>query len=513
MTSLASKTILEIKHAVESERSAAIGEVISIIQQLASNAFRISIEELADLIGRDPAVTEKVISAANTLGFKPSIAPVVTISQAIHTVGFEKIRNLTLTLMLAESAARTASSFEQRKISTVSVCSALLAQSIADESQIDVDTELLFVCTSLRNYGKLLLSTFQIERYCEAIELSRERGEIAAFRTSFGLTPLELTRELLRVGNIPKEIMRTVREVPSATLAREVLDDEKILILADMSVGLCEVVFDKQLEPSHFNEALQSVINSYKRCMPVDLDTVNQVLISVANDVSVLNRAIGIRDDRSFATINLNARLNGQPLPAVAQTPPIVNETAASRTKRKTQALFARASDRIEAAASVGQKVSLREIYGHAVEAIVEALELESCLVFIVEETDKEKYSARYGQGPLFQKAKNRPLVTRGKGDIFSICLHRREDILIRDVSAGKTGSIIPEWILECSATNSFAVFPAVSGGELFAMILGTVSSGSPLDLQVSDIQHLKEIRGSLADVIRMAAAGEIELA
>ena len=66
---LAKQTISTIERSLDNKQSTAINEIIQIIQELASKAFSISIPELSQLIGRDTTITERVISAANTLGF------------------------------------------------------------------------------------------------------------------------------------------------------------------------------------------------------------------------------------------------------------------------------------------------------------------------------------------------------------------------------------------------------------------------------------------------------------
>ncbi|HQF40494.1 MAG TPA: HDOD domain-containing protein [Opitutaceae bacterium] len=101
---LASQTIARIQQALRSNEAASLPEVIKLIEELSDRAFSISVQELADLISRDTMVTAKVIQAANTFGYNPFGHTVTTVTQAIHVVGFNKIRNLALSMLLIEKA-------------------------------------------------------------------------------------------------------------------------------------------------------------------------------------------------------------------------------------------------------------------------------------------------------------------------------------------------------------------------------------------------------------------------
>jgi HD-like signal output (HDOD) protein len=56
----------------------------------------VNLDELSELIEKDTTILAKVITVANTVAHNPGIAPVATISQAIHQIGFHRIRSLAL---------------------------------------------------------------------------------------------------------------------------------------------------------------------------------------------------------------------------------------------------------------------------------------------------------------------------------------------------------------------------------------------------------------------------------
>lgn len=512
--SLARKTIIEIQTALEDKQTAAISEIIQIIQQLAAKAFSISIGELSQLIGRDPTITEKVISSANTLGYNPGGLAVSTISDAIHTVGFEKIRNLAISLMLTENAGLGRNTYEQSNIAALSVCSGMLAEELYKLASAESEnSELVFVCASLRNYGRLLLSTFMVERYRLAQSYALEAPEDEAFNEVFGITPLGLGSEILQRTNLPKNIMDSLRPLTRENLRRPVssLGDET-LVLSDMAVGLSSIVFDEKIGPEQFNAAISQSLARYSISFPVPIEDVTEALLSVDETMSALNRAIGLSESQSPATVKLQARINGNALP---EPPPFARITARLKQKpvaemdaeeRKTfsDATFAQAVESVDGSLIPGSKVDLENIFTSVSTSFKEAANLENCLIFVREEFDPNCLSARYGEGALFAKVKNRPIVAPDKKDIFSICLARKEDILIEDANAGKIRSVIPEWIHSSGDTSSFIMLPVNFANALKAIIVGTVSHGRKIDLSPHDLKHLRSIRSKISHLYEL---------
>lgn len=519
---LARQTINAVESALADERSAAISEIVQLIQQLAGKAFSISIDDLSQLVGRDPTITAKVVSAANTLGFNPNGIAISTLSEAIHTIGFESIRNLSISLLLAENSGQQANTREQRDVAALCVCSGMIAQRLLRRPNAGANPELLFVCASLRHYGKLLLCTFMLERYRHALALAQETSEEEAFRDVFGLSPLGLARHILGSTNLPKQILRSLREAPPSLLSQPVATpDDEILAVSELAVNISAVAFDERVGPAHFNEALSETLARFASSVPTSMEQVNEALVQVERDISALNRAVGLSERDSPATNKLQARVNGDFLPQspalaparFARTAPPKSLEDMSEEERLafSDSAFAKAAAILRDRLKPGKRVDLAEIFGSVAQAFRKAAELENCLIFVREEFDPNSLSARYGEGPLFDRVKNRPLISPAKGDLFSICLARKEDILIQDTQAGKIRSVIPEWIHSAGDTSSFIILPVNFDAKLFAIIVGTVSNERHIDLKEGDLRHLRSIRAQLGSMQGMIETRSIK--
>lgn len=506
---LARQTISAIESALDEKRSAAISEIIQIVQELTSKASSISISELSELIGRDLAITEKIISASNTLAFKVGGHKIASINEAVHALGFQKIRTLAISILLVDSASQSLNPYEQREIASLSVCSGLMAQCLVQSENLSLDPELAFVCSSLRNYGKLLMTSFLIDKYRKAKSLASEVGDDRAFESIFGIQPLKLGKLLLQTSSLPRNITDTFRDVSREALARSADSAEKqLLVIAELCVRVSEVTFDKEVAPERFDDSVQGVLDRFENTLPIELDSINQALIEVDANLERFSQTIGTPASAAPAAKILKARVNGDPLPELPEetnrrdsqrNPKSISEMNDQEREAFAEANFQEAILRISEE-KAGATMDTGKIHQIATQAILKALSLANCMIFIKEEHDENVFSARFGHGDLFRAIRNRPFISKLKRDIFGICINRKEDILIQDVNAGKIRSVIPDWIDTDERNESLVVLPILAEEQVFAIILGSRDQGA-IKLGKCDLRRLKEIRRLLTDL------------
>ena len=500
----AKRTLRRLKDAFESGKTGAMPEVVQTVRKLSGQIASVSIQDLSEIIERDPSVTEKVISAANTFGYNPSGVEIGTITQAIHTIGFERIRNLTLSVMLAQNAGKGMDGEQQREMAALSVCSGMLAQNLMAGSDLfSADPDIAFVSGSLRNYGKLLMSTFFLDEYMAARDLAQQGGGDSAYCEIFGMTPLELGYTLLAGTNLPELIMASLERVPKDKLSRSAQSEsDEILIAAEFCVKVCELTFDQNLSPDGFQKELGGLVQMFGDSLPIDTDMVIGGLEEVDSAMSQLNEVVGIKSDQSPANVALRARLNGRPVtkPKAADSSKKATIGISEPTDADAKTL-AEVLEFLETESSGLSDEMLEEVYSNLNRAISKELRLDGCMTFLrdTENTQGMRFSARHGTGKLYERIRNRPLISSEKRDIFAICLNRREDILIQDTGAGKIASVIPDWIHERGDVKSLIVLPASVGNALFAMFVGVKMDGSSIEIEPSTHKRLKQFRSRLS--------------
>ena len=552
---LATRTIQRINSALEKRQVAGVPEVIHLIQELSTKAFSITIKELAEIISQDVAVTAKVISAANTVGYNPTGVPVNTVSQSIQVIGFERVRNLAISLLLVQNAEQTMSVQEQREAASFALSSGLVAQALM-EQQGSADPEQAFVCTSLRNYGRLLMTTFLIDEYREALDRASQVGEELAFREIFGLTPLELSYHLLLSSHLPKEILRSLQTLPPGMVQSTALrPEDELLVMADLSVRLCSLATNADLEPEQFKRGAAALCERYGKTFKVDQDGLQDAFQWAAARMNSFSQTYGIRSLSSNTMRFIQARAEDKDVPVELKLAPPVVGVQRRRPRRDggygrgdllaapTQAApplpppsntpvrsIALGVPAVETAPQVDPMELLRPacilkgieeivvllgrtpfdlkaVQAVAVRALRDGLALSDVLIFD-RTNDSTPYRVADGTGPLYDSVRGRVgLIAAENRDVFGVSLSRREDVLIENGRDPKFAQYIPLWMRLNAPVGSMIILPAFDGERLSGLICGARAAGPPLRFGSQVLQSLRAMRIHLATARRLAGS------
>lgn len=300
-------------------------DLVRIIRALSKDEGSVSIGELAEMINQDSTVLMRVIAAANTFGYNPTNIEITSVAEAIHTIGFNRVRMLAMSLMLLDHAGRTSTPFEQRHMASVSLCSGFLAQVAAEHAGI-LNPETAFVCASLRNFGRLLLGTFMTDDFRAAMEASDAGEGDEAYRRIFGLTPFALGYELLKSANLPASILHAVRqhEPSNGSGSGIAWSDKAMHKLASFSLELSDLALNADLNDKAFADRQQVLIKQAAKEFPFLVERAPNILREAEQRLSVLSAAAGTASIGRVSRERLRHRARHTP---ISGKPEIVIET------------------------------------------------------------------------------------------------------------------------------------------------------------------------------------------
>ena len=533
-TTLAQQTINRVAAGLESGESAGLSEIVELIQQLSGHAFDTSVQELAALIGKDLVVTAKVITAANTMGYNPTGVEVATIVQAIHVIGFNKIRQLAISLLLIENAERTLNPAEKREIAALALCSGIMAESVMEKHGTN-SPEHAFVCASLRNYGRILMTTFMIEDYRRARILAMQDGatEDEAFNQVFGLTPLELGYHLLESAHLPEPILKTLRALPpDAVRKASQQPDVEILLLADLSVKLCELALRSDLSAEEFEIGARTLSSKAGRAFGLDVDGLLSALNDTGRQLNIFASTFGLSTLTNSLSPRLRARVDrqnpagyspltrllvehpaqtgaketvaGTPAASVQGSAQAANEPSTTPTPASTptaepavssETIFQRAFDSaIDQLASLldEQPIAMDKVFTVALQAALQGFSASEGMLFVRDRASLP-YSAHFGHGLLFDSIRRQPLVRESDRNVCGVCLQRLEDVFINDAGDQKIVAHLPTW-LKASKMASFVLLPIHEGRRPFALLLAGWPEKKTIGFTVSQIRQVRSL-------------------
>lgn len=536
---LAIQTIARIQQALRTNEAASLPEIIKLIEELSGRAFSISVQELADLISHDTMVTAKVIQSANTFGYNPFGQTVTTVTQAIHVVGFNKIRNLALSMLLIEKALHGSQPEALRESAALALCSGLFAQALTTIHP-EQDAEQTFVFACLRHYGRLLLTTFFADEFQQVHQRAINESEAEACRRTFGLTPLELTHHLFEQSRLPRSILRCLQNIPAAQINQPAgTPEERLTAITHFAAGLGEIIVSPRIGANAFADEAEKLRLDFARKLDLPKDAIRILVKVVDQNLRNFTHTYGNRAVASGVVQRITERATQtEPMPVLPES--TLLPTTTNRADRN--AMAEPLTDSGVAVPAVGATTPntpgdllppppppgpdavaiLTESLIHLTEMTVatvidlpamdmivlsatrRAFALHDCVLF-QRDPDGRTYTAHFGLGELFNLVRGRPVISTEHRDVFSICLNRREDVLIRDTSDPKIRPFIPEWMLSAGELTGFILLPLTNDTGAIALIVGTRAGPRPLQPSARELQLLKAIRQHLVAARRLA--------
>lgn len=181
-----------------------------------------SLEDVADLVTREPAVSAKLLQMVNS----PLLAlrgRVTSVRDATGLLGLSRLRSLVLaTCLFRQFDASKCRSFSMSKFEATSLQIASWASAIAKGETRDKQiADMAFTASLLHNFGILLLAANVPEAYEQVLRTAQEQRVSIAWTELevFGVTHAEVAGAILASWGIPFPIVNAVGwyPVPSAS--------------------------------------------------------------------------------------------------------------------------------------------------------------------------------------------------------------------------------------------------------------------------------------------------------
>ncbi len=339
----AQQTVDRAKAALQSGAAAGLPELLSVLESLSTDYLKVNLDELSVLIEKDGAVLAKVLAAANTLALNPTIAPVATITQANHLVGFQRIRSLTVSLMLLESTGGPRNPPEQREAAAAALCAGLFAQSCAEQLGT-VDPDIAFAAATLRHFGYILFPAISIEHTREVTERLKTKPHDVAYRGMFGLTPIELSRRVLAAARLPEEVAATLREFdperPGGVISKI---ETRLTAVAELGSRLAKHALTPCEVSETFLGQARLTARKFDRLLPDACEMVEPALLKTDESLQNFLSTTG----GTVPTPNL-ARIREHVTGVTASVEAAATETSANATATLTEAVSPAAASKIE---------------------------------------------------------------------------------------------------------------------------------------------------------------------
>jgi len=260
-----------------------------------------SMDELTNLIEKDPSLTIRVLKLANSAFFKP-INPVTTVKQAVIRIGFHHLRILALSLSLKDTFPMgKVGNMNYEQFWRVSLYRGLLAKSLASMLKI-CGSEEAFVGGLTLEIGFLVYFDMFLKGKDDCIDLGVYPLEslLKLEEEKYGINHREIGEIALQQWKFPENIIDCQRYYGQK---ENVIESTGLPRICRIAGKLSALICYKHID---FNEIFHTIVSSYG----LDNETIYEVVISALNEVDEISKTLQVSVESDKDTSGLMEKAN-----------------------------------------------------------------------------------------------------------------------------------------------------------------------------------------------------------
>ncbi len=481
---LAMRTIDRAKDALRSGRGVGLPELLKLIQTLSSNIQGVDVAMLANVIQKDAVILAKVLSTAQTLAYNVTGARITSVAQAIHVIGYGRIRTLTMSLLIADAAGSRPATEEHRQAAATAICSGFMAEAVAQEVRL-CDREEAFIGACLRNLGAIVMASFMHEDY-RAARAVRSDDPDEGWRTVFGVTPLELGREILRREHAPEEVAKYLEDCrPESFDPCSGPGPDPLVAVCDFSARVAEVGLQAGTSGETAFRQMKALATRFGTVLP-DLEERMGGLLNAAGEQLrefMRDRRISSLPEGTIGQFSRRAeafaRLSAEEAKSAAAGEAHAEPAPAPPPPPDTAEIWQHALERLERLFDQ-PKPARTHVLAYAVELLRGGFAASDVLVLSGRGPAGQAVLTA-GAGELFLRVPPTAAAGPAERTVTGVCLKYRENVLIHDALEPKITPHLPEWLKADPILGSFALFPLIGSTDLCGVVLVGWREARPL--------------------------------
>ncbi|MBI5055899.1 MAG: HDOD domain-containing protein [Nitrospirae bacterium] len=193
-----------------------------------------SADELEEIIRKDPPISAKVLSVANSAFFGTG-TPTTDIKNAVVRIGFDNVKNIALgiSLMTVLDDGKRNGIFDYMRIFEHSTVVGAAAKALARKLDSDIPED-VFINGMLHDIGFLIMNKYFPESYGRVLDMFKEKKSLLeAEEAVFGFTHADMGTWLVDKWNLPDIILDTTQYHHAPSKAKRNLNLAALAHVAD----------------------------------------------------------------------------------------------------------------------------------------------------------------------------------------------------------------------------------------------------------------------------------------
>lgn len=278
----------------------ALSPVAMRLVELASDE-NISVSDLSDLIEKDASLTIRLIRLANSAFFRTG-GSINSISQAIHIVGFNRLRVMALSLSLKDTfPMRSGGPLDYEMFWKSSLYNALLAKALAQRLKTCQPDE-AFVAGLVLEIGLLIFYDLFVKDKVlhDDIKMHPLNMLLQWEREHYGATHRQVGEAALKYWNFPREIVDCQRFYH---IEPEAANIPELALVCDMGREFAELICEKSMD-------WQSSLIMAESTYHLKRDILADILVSTFEEVQETAESLKVEVNRLHDLLELVEKAN-----------------------------------------------------------------------------------------------------------------------------------------------------------------------------------------------------------
>lgn len=484
-----------------------LSETIRTLNRLAASSEK-SVEQLAAVIVRDFALSNKILKVVNSAFYSQYSGKVGTISRAIVVLGIRPVRALAASLILFDQLADMDNADRVKSLVGKSMFSALLARAAARDTGIR-DAEEVFLATMFQNLGELLVA-YYLPGEDQAIQEALKEPGTSPAQAQLRVLGVELGDLGGAIGshwNFPHVITHSMQRIPPERAREPINEDERIRLLASFASAVTDRLCDEQAAEADFTALLEH----FEQTVPVDESRFEILLTEARSEYRVLTQSLTSKGPASNPLRMLaglppdgeQRRLEENPLADVS-LPASNEEQSDGRPDREAMLL----EGLQEATLMLSERPDLKQVAQVVLETLYRAFDLHRSTMFL-RDARRQAFVARLGFGEDIERIL--PVwhfPEAYSADLFHIALDRQTDVHIADIAGGGNNAHgLPEWFAVFSRGGSLLFLPLVRNGRSVGFIVAEHGKRDGMPLPPTTLRLVRALRNQLVLTLQLGTA------
>jgi eukaryotic-like serine/threonine-protein kinase len=502
----------------------ALSDSVSAINKIASAAGE-SVGSLANSILKDYSLTNKILRLVNSAYYRQvGGGNISTVSRAVIVLGYDNIRNISITVLLLEHFQDKANVHDLKEAFLRANLAGLVAKDICNRPLLGGQREEAFICALFHSLGQMLAQYHfpeEIEEINKLVQI-KKLSERAATLEVLGISFEDLGIGIAKSWNFPSSIINSMHRLPEGELRKPNTSEEALRIAAAFGNEMSDLI--SNTPPDQRSNALQKLVRRFGVSLQL---TDQQIKTTVEKGVEELTQLASIlrvnlkqsqfaRRAAAFASGSSQAEVYP---PAVVDTEPdpltetllrdvpfhdIQEEGAAMAPLEDAQTVLAAGIQDISN--SLVDDFTLNDILRIVLETMYRAMGFKRVLLAL-RDPKTGQMTGRFGLGPDVADLVRQfrfPLTTQ-INDVFLLATVRGLDIIMTDIDDPKIADKIPKWYRERIAAKTFVLFPLNIKGRSVALIYCDQDKAGAINIPEKELTLLKTLRNQALLAIKQA--------